>query len=37
MSAHPSVDHDDVARRARPLLDLRGVTRGTHAENLVRL
>ena len=27
VTAHPSVDHDLVARRARLLLDLRGVTR----------
>ncbi len=36
MSAHPTVDHNDVARCAHLLLDLRGVTCGTHAENLVR-
>ena len=37
VTAHPSVDHDRIAQHARLLVDLRGVTRGTHAENVVRL
>ncbi|HEY2202499.1 MAG TPA: nucleotide sugar dehydrogenase, partial [Solirubrobacteraceae bacterium] len=37
VTAHPTVDHDTLAQHARLLLDLRGVTRGTHAENVVRL
>jgi UDP-N-acetyl-D-glucosamine dehydrogenase len=37
VTAHPGIDHDRIARRARLLLDLRGVTRGAHAENLLRL
>jgi UDP-N-acetyl-D-glucosamine dehydrogenase len=37
VTAHPSVDHGTIAQHARLLVDLRGVTRGTHAENVVRL
>ncbi len=37
VTAHPTIDHQLVAQRARLVLDLRGVTRGTHSENLVRL
>ncbi len=37
VTAHPSVDHELVAQRARLLLDLRGVTRGTADANVVRL
>jgi UDP-N-acetyl-D-glucosamine dehydrogenase len=37
VTAHPSVDHDNIAQNARLLVDLRGVTRGTHAENIIRL
>ncbi|HWX86754.1 MAG TPA: UDP binding domain-containing protein, partial [Solirubrobacteraceae bacterium] len=37
VTAHPNVDHDMVLKRARLTLDLRGITRGTHAENVVRL
>jgi UDP-N-acetyl-D-glucosamine dehydrogenase len=37
VTAHPSLDHDLVARRARLVVDLRGVTRGWHAGNAVRL
>jgi UDP-N-acetyl-D-glucosamine dehydrogenase len=37
VTAHPSVDHDLVARRARLVVDLRGVTRSAHAGNVVRL
>jgi UDP-N-acetyl-D-glucosamine dehydrogenase len=37
VTAHPSVDHERVARKARLVLDLRGTSRGAHAANLVRL
>jgi UDP-N-acetyl-D-glucosamine dehydrogenase len=37
VTAHPSVDHELIAARARIVLDLRGVTRGGDAENVVRL
>ncbi|HYM56050.1 MAG TPA: nucleotide sugar dehydrogenase [Solirubrobacteraceae bacterium] len=37
VTAHPSVDHELVARRARLVLDLRGVTRAASAANVVRL
>ncbi len=37
VTAHPSVDHELVAKRARLLVDLRGVTRTTTADNVVRL
>jgi UDP-N-acetyl-D-glucosamine dehydrogenase len=37
VTAHPQVDHDLVARRARLVVDLRGVTRSTPATNVVRL
>jgi UDP-N-acetyl-D-glucosamine dehydrogenase len=37
VTAHPSVDHDLVARRARLVLDLRGVTRTTSSPDVVRL
>jgi UDP-N-acetyl-D-glucosamine dehydrogenase len=37
VTAHPSVDHDLVARRARLVVDLRGVTRASRAGNVVRL
>ena len=37
VTAHPDVDHEDVARRAALTLDLRGVTRGTNAPNVHRL
>jgi UDP-N-acetyl-D-glucosamine dehydrogenase len=37
VTAHPSVDHDDVARRARLVLDLRGVTRSSGVKDAVRL
>jgi UDP-N-acetyl-D-glucosamine dehydrogenase len=37
VTAHPSVDHDLVARRSRLVLDLRGVTRAERATNVVRL
>jgi UDP-N-acetyl-D-glucosamine dehydrogenase len=36
-TAHPSVDHELIVRRARLVVDLRGVTRGSRAGNVVRL
>jgi UDP-N-acetyl-D-glucosamine dehydrogenase len=37
VTAHPSVDHGLIARRARLVLDLRGVTRASSSANVVRL
>jgi UDP-N-acetyl-D-glucosamine dehydrogenase len=37
VTAHPGVDHDAIARRARLVVDLRGVTRESGAANVVRL
>ena len=37
VTAHPGVDHDELARRARLVVDLRGVTRSSGAGNVVRL
>jgi len=37
VTAHPSVDHELIAQRARIVLDLRGVTRGSGVGNVVRL
>ena len=37
VTAHASVDYELVARRARLVVDLRGVTRSTSAGNVVRL
>jgi UDP-N-acetyl-D-glucosamine dehydrogenase len=37
VTAHPSVDYDVVARRARLMLDLRGVTRSSRMDSVVRL
>jgi UDP-N-acetyl-D-glucosamine dehydrogenase len=37
VTAHPSVDHDLVAQRARLVLDLRGITRTSNHTNVVRL
>jgi UDP-N-acetyl-D-glucosamine dehydrogenase len=37
VTAHPSVDHEQIARRARLLLDLRGTTRTSSDTNVVRL
>jgi UDP-N-acetyl-D-glucosamine dehydrogenase len=37
VTAHPEVDHELVARRARLLVDLRGVMRTSSAANIVRL
>jgi UDP-N-acetyl-D-glucosamine dehydrogenase len=37
VTAHPSVDHELVLQRARLVVDLRGITRGSRVENVVRL
>jgi UDP-N-acetyl-D-glucosamine dehydrogenase len=37
VTAHPGVDHEQIARRARLLVDLRGVTRGSGVAGVVRL
>jgi UDP-N-acetyl-D-glucosamine dehydrogenase len=37
VTAHPEVDHADVARRARLTVDLRGVTRAVTSPTVVRL
>jgi UDP-N-acetyl-D-glucosamine dehydrogenase len=37
VTAHPGIDHAALAQRAQLFIDLRGVTRGLTAENLVRL
>ena len=37
VTAHPTVDHELIARRARLVLDLRGITRHADAANVVRL
>ncbi len=37
VTAHPGVDHELVARRARLVLDLRGITRSSSTANVVRL
>jgi UDP-N-acetyl-D-glucosamine dehydrogenase len=37
VTAHPDVDHELVAARARLVVDLRGVTRAVSAGNVVRL
>jgi UDP-N-acetyl-D-glucosamine dehydrogenase len=37
VTAHPSVDHELISRRARLVLDLRGVTRASNAASVVRL
>jgi UDP-N-acetyl-D-glucosamine dehydrogenase len=37
VTAHPGVDHQLVARRARLVLDLRGITRSSSSANIVRL
>jgi len=37
VTAHPSVDYEEVAARAPLVVDFRGVTRGIAAENLIRL
>ena len=37
VTAHPGVDHTALTERSALFIDLRGVTRGLHVENLVRL
>jgi UDP-N-acetyl-D-glucosamine dehydrogenase len=37
VTAHPGVDYELIARRARLVLDLRGVTRASSTANVVRL
>jgi UDP-N-acetyl-D-glucosamine dehydrogenase len=37
VTAHPGVDHELIARRARLVVDLRGVTRAGSTENVLRL
>jgi UDP-N-acetyl-D-glucosamine dehydrogenase len=37
VTAHPGIDHESIARDAAVFIDLRGVTRGTEAANIVRL
>ena len=37
VTAHPGVDHMTIARESALFVDLRGITRGIEAENLVRL
>ncbi len=37
VTAHPGIDHAAIARNASLFIDLRGLTRGQHAANLVRL
>ena len=37
VTAHPGIDHLAIAREAALFVDLRGITRGIEAENLVRL
>jgi UDP-N-acetyl-D-glucosamine dehydrogenase len=37
VTAHPSVDHELIAQRAPIVVDLRGVTRGSGVQSLVRL
>jgi UDP-N-acetyl-D-glucosamine dehydrogenase len=37
VTAHPGIDHAKIAQAARLFIDLRGITRGQSARNLVRL
>jgi UDP-N-acetyl-D-glucosamine dehydrogenase len=37
VTAHPGIDHAELAARSNLFVDLRGVTRGINVENLVRL
>jgi UDP-N-acetyl-D-glucosamine dehydrogenase len=37
VTAHPDIDHHQIARDAALFVDLRGITRGSTGENLVRL
>jgi UDP-N-acetyl-D-glucosamine dehydrogenase len=37
VTAHPGIDHAAIAGEAALFVDLRGITRGEHADNVVRL
>jgi UDP-N-acetyl-D-glucosamine dehydrogenase len=37
VTAHPGIDHHAIARDASLFVDLRGVTRGVHSDNIARL
>jgi UDP-N-acetyl-D-glucosamine dehydrogenase len=37
VTAHPGIDHNEVAERSRLVVDLRGVTRSSKASGIVRL
>jgi UDP-N-acetyl-D-glucosamine dehydrogenase len=37
VTAHPGIDHAQIAGRVPALLDLRGVTRGVTSGNVIRL
>ena len=37
VTAHPGIDHGAIAQESALFIDLRGITRGVSAENLVRL
>jgi len=37
VTAHPDVDYELLARRARLVVDLRGVTRSSNIGNVIRL
>jgi UDP-N-acetyl-D-glucosamine dehydrogenase len=37
VTAHPGIDHRQIATTSSLFIDLRGITRGLHIENLVRL
>jgi UDP-N-acetyl-D-glucosamine dehydrogenase len=37
VTAHPGIDHAELATRSNLFVDLRGVTRGLNVENLIRL
>ena len=37
VTAHPGIDYTELAARTKLFIDLRGVTRGTNVENLIRL
>jgi UDP-N-acetyl-D-glucosamine dehydrogenase len=37
VTAHPGIDHAAIARDAQLFIDLRGITRGQYADNLIRL
>lgn len=37
VTAHPGIDWDEVVRRTPTVVDLRGVTRGIHADSITRL